>query len=171
VSKTISCNYSLEAPDDERKYGSKHVEQSRNNGIINCPKQLHIVGRFCEISYVAIIDPVVYSNCSSLPSISLVQELKLLTGIRRMLVSKPGLNIGHHYWRFSWFFSVTPRIVESHQIRQLTTTNKIQQDAPVLIFLKLFYFLLFRSTCFGHPCTHHQEPSILPAFTGRIEGS
>jgi len=44
VSKTRSCNYSLEAPDDERQYRLKHVEQSRNNGIINCPTQLHLVG-------------------------------------------------------------------------------------------------------------------------------
>jgi hypothetical protein len=28
---------------------SKHVEQSRNNGIINCPTQLHLVGHFCKI--------------------------------------------------------------------------------------------------------------------------
>jgi hypothetical protein len=27
---TRSCTYSLDAPDDERKYCSKHVEQSRN---------------------------------------------------------------------------------------------------------------------------------------------
>jgi hypothetical protein len=26
------------------------------------------------------------------------------------------------------------------------------------IFLKLFYSLLFCSTCFGHSCAHHQEP-------------
>jgi hypothetical protein len=44
----LNCNYSLEAPDDER-YRSKHVGQSRNNGIINCPTQLHLVGPFCEI--------------------------------------------------------------------------------------------------------------------------
>jgi len=49
VSKTRSCNYSLEAPDDERQYRSKHVEQSRNNGIINCITQLHLVGHFYKI--------------------------------------------------------------------------------------------------------------------------
>ena len=49
VSKTRRCNYSLEAPDDERQYRSKHVEQSRNNKIINCPTQLHLVGHFYEI--------------------------------------------------------------------------------------------------------------------------
>jgi hypothetical protein len=48
VSKTRSCNYSLEAPDDERLYRSKHVEQSRNNGIINCSTQLHLVGHLCK---------------------------------------------------------------------------------------------------------------------------
>ena len=26
-----------------------HVEQSRNNGIINCPTKLHLVGHFCKI--------------------------------------------------------------------------------------------------------------------------
>jgi len=50
VRKTRSCNYNLEASDDERYYGSKHVEQSRNNGIINCPTQLHLVGNFYKIS-------------------------------------------------------------------------------------------------------------------------
>ena len=50
VSKTRSCNYSLEAPNDERSYRSKHVEQSRNNGIINYPTQLHLVGHFYKIS-------------------------------------------------------------------------------------------------------------------------
>jgi hypothetical protein len=35
--------------DNERQYRSKHVEQSRNNGIINCPTQLHLVGRFYKI--------------------------------------------------------------------------------------------------------------------------
>ena len=33
VNKTRSCNYSKNAPDDERKYRSKHVEQSRNNKL------------------------------------------------------------------------------------------------------------------------------------------
>jgi len=28
----------------------KHVEQSRNNGIINCPTQLYLVGHFYKIS-------------------------------------------------------------------------------------------------------------------------
>ena len=49
VYKTRSCNYSLEATDDEREYRSKHVEQSRKNGIINCPTQLHLVGHFSKI--------------------------------------------------------------------------------------------------------------------------
>jgi len=31
--RTRSCNYSEDAPDDERKYSSKHVEQSRNNKL------------------------------------------------------------------------------------------------------------------------------------------
>jgi len=30
----------------------KHVEQSRNNGIINCPTQLHLVGHFYKICIV-----------------------------------------------------------------------------------------------------------------------
>jgi len=30
---TRSCTYSLDAPDDERKYRSKHVEQSRTNKL------------------------------------------------------------------------------------------------------------------------------------------
>jgi hypothetical protein len=33
VNKTRSCNYSLDAPDDEQKYSSKHVGQSRNNKL------------------------------------------------------------------------------------------------------------------------------------------
>jgi hypothetical protein len=45
----INCNYSLEAPDDERSCRSKHVEQLRSNGIINCLTQLHLVGHFCKI--------------------------------------------------------------------------------------------------------------------------
>jgi len=49
VHKTRSCNYSLEAPNNERQYRSKHVEQSRNNGIINCPTQLHLVGHLYKI--------------------------------------------------------------------------------------------------------------------------
>jgi hypothetical protein len=44
VNKTRSCNYSLDAPDDE--YRSKHVEQPSNKGIINYPTQLHLVGHF-----------------------------------------------------------------------------------------------------------------------------
>jgi hypothetical protein len=48
VCKT-SCNYSLEAPDNERQYRLKRVEQSRNNGIINCPSRLHLVGHFYKI--------------------------------------------------------------------------------------------------------------------------
>ena len=35
VNKTRSCNYSLDTPDDKRKHSSKHVQQPRNNGIIN----------------------------------------------------------------------------------------------------------------------------------------
>ena len=31
VCNTRSCKYSLDAPDDERKHRSKHVEQARNN--------------------------------------------------------------------------------------------------------------------------------------------
>jgi len=51
VCKTRRCNYSLEAPDDERCYLSKHAEQSRNNGIINCLTQLHLVGHFYKIFF------------------------------------------------------------------------------------------------------------------------
>ena len=29
--------------------GLKHVEQARNNGMINCPTQLHLVGHFYKI--------------------------------------------------------------------------------------------------------------------------
>ena len=46
--KTRSCKYSLDAPDDERKYLSKHVEQPRNN---NYPTQLHLVGHFLKLYY------------------------------------------------------------------------------------------------------------------------
>jgi hypothetical protein len=41
-----SCNYNYDAPDDERKYRSKHVQQPRNNEIINYPTRLHLVGHF-----------------------------------------------------------------------------------------------------------------------------
>ena len=47
--KTRSCNYSLDAPDDERYYSSKHVEQPSNKGIINYPAQLYLVGHFIRI--------------------------------------------------------------------------------------------------------------------------
>jgi hypothetical protein len=33
VNNTRSCKYSLDAPDDERKYLSKHVKQLRNNKL------------------------------------------------------------------------------------------------------------------------------------------
>ena len=33
VCNTRSCKYSLDTPDDERKYRSKHVEQPRNNKL------------------------------------------------------------------------------------------------------------------------------------------
>jgi len=33
VNNTRSCKYSLDPPDDERKYRSKRVEQSRNNKL------------------------------------------------------------------------------------------------------------------------------------------
>jgi len=33
VCNTRSCKYSLDAPDGERKYRSKHVEQPRNNKL------------------------------------------------------------------------------------------------------------------------------------------
>jgi len=33
VYNTRGCKYSLDAPDDERKYRSKHVEQPRNNKL------------------------------------------------------------------------------------------------------------------------------------------
>ena len=35
VNNTRSCTYSLDAPHDERKYRSKHVEQRRNNKLSN----------------------------------------------------------------------------------------------------------------------------------------
>jgi hypothetical protein len=49
VSKTRSCNYSLEAPDDERYY--KDVKQLRNNGIIICPTQFRLVGHSYEMYF------------------------------------------------------------------------------------------------------------------------
>jgi hypothetical protein len=45
-----SCKYGLNAPDDERKYRSKHVEQL---GIINYPTQLHLVGYFNKLYHDA----------------------------------------------------------------------------------------------------------------------
>jgi len=60
VGKTRSCNYSLEAPDDERKYRSKHVEQSRNNGIINFPTQLHLVGHFYKITHMECVTQIAF---------------------------------------------------------------------------------------------------------------
>jgi hypothetical protein len=54
--KARSRNYILEASVDERLYRSKHVEQSRNNIIINCPTQLHLAGHFykiCMMMYVS----------------------------------------------------------------------------------------------------------------------
>jgi len=33
VYNTRGCKYSLDAPDDERKFRSKHVEQPRNNKL------------------------------------------------------------------------------------------------------------------------------------------
>ena len=51
MNKTRSCNYSLDAPDDE--YSPKHVEQPSNKGI-SYPTQLHLVGHFIrtEKSYL-----------------------------------------------------------------------------------------------------------------------
>jgi hypothetical protein len=46
VTKTRSCKYSENAPDDERKYLSKHVE---HQGTVNYPTQLHHVGYFVKI--------------------------------------------------------------------------------------------------------------------------
>jgi hypothetical protein len=65
VSKTRSCNYSLEAPDDERQYRSKHVEQSRNNRIINFPTQLHLVGHFYKIFLECLFPPIQSFNVCS----------------------------------------------------------------------------------------------------------
>jgi hypothetical protein len=48
VCKTRGCNYSFWAPDDER-CRSKHVEQLRNNGIINSSTRSHLVGYFYKI--------------------------------------------------------------------------------------------------------------------------
>jgi len=44
-------------------------------------------------------------------------------------MSKPGLNISHRYWRFSWFFSVTPGIVE--------TPSKAMNVSYYILFLLL----------------------------------
>jgi hypothetical protein len=43
---TSGCKYSLDAPDDERIYRSKHVEQSRNNKL-SC-----IVASCWSLSYI-----------------------------------------------------------------------------------------------------------------------
>jgi len=44
---TRSCTYSLDAPDDEQKYHSKHVEQPRNNKlsytVVSCWSFLYII--------------------------------------------------------------------------------------------------------------------------------
>ena len=48
VCKTRGCNYSFWAPDDGQCH-LKHVEQLRNNGIINSTTWLHLVGSFYEI--------------------------------------------------------------------------------------------------------------------------
>jgi hypothetical protein len=55
VNETRSCNYNEDTPDDERYYSSKHVEQGRNNGIINYPTQLHLVGHFYKNTGIVII--------------------------------------------------------------------------------------------------------------------
>ena len=46
VYNTRSCKYSLDAPDDERKYRSKHVEQPRNNKLSNT------VASYWSFSYI-----------------------------------------------------------------------------------------------------------------------
>jgi hypothetical protein len=46
VNNNKSCKYSLNVPDNERKYRSKHVEQPRT---INYPTQLHLVGHFRKL--------------------------------------------------------------------------------------------------------------------------
>ena len=76
MSKTRSRKYSLEAPDDER-YRSKHVERSRNNGIINCPTQLHLVVHFYKI-----YNGTNFSVCSN---IMLQGNANLVQYMRRIL--------------------------------------------------------------------------------------
>jgi hypothetical protein len=74
VSKTRGCNYSFWAPDDGRLCRPKHVEQLRNNRIINSTTQWHLVGSFCEIHKyelrvvtVAEFSFVILNNCSKWP--------------------------------------------------------------------------------------------------------
>ena len=50
VYNTRDCKYSLDAPDDERKYRSKHVEQPRNN------KLSYTVASCWSFSYIVKID-------------------------------------------------------------------------------------------------------------------
>jgi hypothetical protein len=49
VNNTRSCICSEDAPDDERKYCSKHVEHSRNNKLST---QFHLFGHFVTIIYL-----------------------------------------------------------------------------------------------------------------------
>ena len=46
VCNTRRCNYGLDAPDDEQKYRSKHVDQPRNN------KLSYTVASCWSISYI-----------------------------------------------------------------------------------------------------------------------
>jgi hypothetical protein len=57
VCNTRSCKHSLDAPDDERKYRSKHVEQPRNNKlsftVASCWPFSYIMNTKCLHMYVA----------------------------------------------------------------------------------------------------------------------
>ena len=64
---TRSCKYSLDAPDDERKYRSKHVAQPRNNIILHSCILLVIFVKYImmhgttnikSLEYLLILDPL-----------------------------------------------------------------------------------------------------------------
>jgi hypothetical protein len=55
VNNTRSCKCSLDAPDDKRKYCSKHVEQSRNN-------KLHLVCYLCKLFFKLVCPLHIHMN-------------------------------------------------------------------------------------------------------------